>query len=403
MKKLRVGVWLHELFQPTEGGGYGYYQLLLKRINTYNFKDAEIVYLSTDKELARYNFKNKYHIQWVPYQEKPESRSTRLLNRLTGRKTDGAQAEKRRQAHELLLKQELNKQVDVIYYASPQVAILNFPFVSTVWDLGHLSMFAFPEVSMNHIFEGRKNFHDIYIPKSLMVFAESETGKNQLVKYMGLNEQRIKVVPLFPSELITDAVSSQRPPAIAEDDFFIHYPAQFWAHKNHFNLLVAFKQVLVSFPKLKLIFTGSDKGNKEYIQQVIAEMGLSRHVVDLGFVSMEELKWLYLHSQGLVMATFLGPTNMPLVEAAELGCPVACSTLGGHIEQIGDYGYYFDPKNPDDMAKQICSMLNDNALKIKRPYVSTFTVENALKAIDEAFSELRHIRFCWGEKDELSN
>ena len=254
---------------------------------------------------------------------------------------------------------------------------------------------------MNNVFEGRKYHHDHYPHKALMIFAESNAGKQNIIKYLQINAARIKVVPLFPSEIVNEDIVPKLPETLAPDLFFIHYPAQYWAHKNHFNLLIAFRILIEKFPAIKLILTGSDKGNKEYIKQLIAEYHLDSSVIDLGFVSNEELKWLYLHSRGLVMPTFLGPTNMPLLEAAELDCPVACSKLDGHVEQLGDYGYYFDPSNPEEIASTICTMINDTTNNIKRIYKNNFNINNAIESIDKAFSELKYIRFCWGTNDDI--
>jgi glycosyltransferase involved in cell wall biosynthesis len=209
------------------------------------------------------------------------------------------------------------------------------------------------------------------------------------------------VVPLFPSEIIENHIPADKPASLDVQLNFIHYPAQYWAHKNHYNLLLAFAEVLVKHPGLKLILTGSDRGNKEYVKRVITDAGLNENVIDLGFVSTAELKWLYQNSQGLVMPTFLGPTNMPLLEAAELGCPVACSQLDGHKEQLGDYGYYFDPKDPQDISRVIGEMIDDNTKKLTRTYISKFNIQNAVVAIDEAFSALAHIRLCWGKNDQI--
>ena len=150
-----------------------------------------------------------------------------------------------------------------------------------------------------------------------------------------------------------------------------------------------------------MILTGSDKGNKKYILQHIEEYELSDHILDLGFVSLKELKWIYLNSKGLVMPTFLGPTNMPLLEAAELHCPVACSNLPGHREELGDYAYYFDPSDPLDIADNIIRMIEEDSNITDKSYVSQFNIHNSLTAIDKHFLSLKHIRCCWGEKDNI--
>lgn len=401
MRKLRVGVWLDDNYKAEAGGGFGYYNQLIKKISNWHFQDAGIVFLSINNQVSQVNFEAKHNLEWKPYQQ---SAKTRILNyaakklRLKSRAND---YENKKAASEAQLKIELNQYVDIIYYPFPGCVFPDFPYIYTLWDLGHLSMYAFPEVSLNNVFEERKMDHDLYPHKALMVFAESEAGKKDIVNYLKINEERIKVVPIFPSEIVDENLVASQPGSIHKDLFFIHYPAQYWAHKNHYNLLMAFQQVLQNYPSIKLVLTGSDKGNKAYVQQVIKENNLGDHIIDLGFVSNEELKWLYLNSQGLVMPTFLGPTNMPLLEAAELNCPVACSNLSGHIEQLGDYGYYFDPKNPEEIAGTIVKMITDKGNNVNNTYRSNFNINNALTAIDQAFTELKNIRFCWGTSDQI--
>ncbi|MDD5570111.1 MAG: glycosyltransferase [Bacteroidales bacterium] len=402
MKKIRIGVWLYDNYSMEEtGGGYNYYSKLINKINEHKFKDAEIIFLSNKNHPENRKFHGVHEIQWKAYKH---NKITKLINVLAGIlhiKSRQKVILNRIKKNEQLLKNELNTVADVIYYILPGCIFPNFPYIYTLWDIGHLSSYAFPELCMNRNFEERNSHHDIYPHKALMIFAESNEGKNDIAKYLRINDDRIKVVPIFPSDVVNDIITPAQPKEIDKELFFIHYSAQYWAHKNHFNLLVAFKQILVAYPDIKLVLTGSDKGNKDYVKEIILELGLVKQVIDLGFVSTEELKWLYLKSQGLVMPSFLGPTNMPLLEAAELGCPVSCSNMSGNIEQLGEYGYYFDPKDPADISNKVCTMIRDKQNNIKKKYQGKFNIEFTLKAIDEAFTELRNIRFCWGVKDEI--
>jgi glycosyltransferase involved in cell wall biosynthesis len=404
MRKLRVGVWIYEDYKPEMGGGFGYYSQIINACYNYDFTDTEIIFISKkfsndwDKRDKSYEIKTPDFKPLVLPVEYPII--NKIINKLRLQtKTIDYSTEKN--DHNEILKEELYKIIDIIYYPIPGCVVENFPFIYTVWDVGHLSMYAFPEVSMNQTFESRKEHHDLFPQKALMVFCESETGKKQAVHYLKLNEKRIKVVPLFPSEIINNKVVVQNPAELDTESFFIHYPAQYWSHKNHYNLLLAFVIVLYKFPSLKLIFSGSDKGNKEYVLALISDLKLTGSVLDLGFVTTAELKWIYQHSQGLVMPTFLGPTNMPLLEAAELGCSVACSNLEGHKEQLGEYGYYFDPLKPEEIAQEIIKMIEDKQKGERRIYNSNFNINNALEKIDLAFSEIKNIRFCWGTNDKI--
>jgi glycosyltransferase involved in cell wall biosynthesis len=404
MRKLRVGIWIAEDFKPETGGGFGYYTQLVNATYNYNFANAEIIYISK-KFISDWDKRDKSYELQTPY-FKPtfflgEYPLVRRIIRKLKLLTIGIDYSSEKKDYDNRLKEELLNVVDIIYYPTPFCFVENFPYIYTLWDIGHLCAYAFPEVAMNGAFESRKQHHDLFPQKALMVFCESKAGKKEAVQYLNLNENKIKVVPIFPSKIINDKIVAEKPARLNEESFFIHYPAQYWSHKNHYNLLLAFKMVLVKFPSIKLIFSGSDKGNKEYIFAMIEAYKLTNSVLDLGFVKMEELKWIYQHSQGLVMPTLLGPTNMPLMEAAELGCSVACSNLEGHKEQLDEYGYYFDPLKPEDMAETIIAMIEDRQKGERRIYNSSFNIKNALIQIDLAFSEIKNLRFTWGTNDKI--
>lgn len=397
MRKLRIGVWINDDFIPESGGKYGYFTELVAALSNYPFKNAEVVFLS-DKKIKSEYFETKIFsnskslkdvIKSSPFKKiiKKIIKSSPILERLVKKERKIQITNK--------LKNEIREYVDVIYYLTQDCIFPEIPYIYTLWDLGHSNSYAFPELSMDGIFEKRKHHNDLLPQKALMIFSESETGKKQCEKYLDINGDRIKVIPVFPSGVINQKCLAVKPKKMNEGDFFIHYPAQYWSHKNHYNLLMAMVSVIKIFPHIKLILTGSDKGNKAYILKTISEFNLEENVKDLGFVSLEELRWLYENSQGLVMATLLGPTNMPLLEAAELGCPVACTNLPGHIEQLEEYGYYFNGLDPEDIANKIILMIKDRRRGIVRKYNNRFNIKNALEAIDEAFTELRQIKFCW--------
>ncbi len=401
MRKLRVGVWLYGKISPQLGGAYGYYSEMANALNTHSFKDAEIVFLSDGKI---YSDEFKYNkILWKPRRSKILKFLLKIVSSF-----DPFGKKLRKKLEEAVekeiskLKKEFYQYADVVYYLTQSCAYPDVPYVYTLWDLGHYDSFAFPEVAMNGNFEIRKKSNELLAHHALMIFTESETGKKECEKYLRINEGRIKVVPIFPSGVIDKNCHAKKPTKMEGADLFIHFPAQYWAHKNHYNLLQAMPMIIKAFPKIKLVLTGSNKGNGEYISSVINDLVLQNNVLELGFVSLEEMRWIYENSHGLVMPTLLGPTNMPPLEAATLGCPVSCTNLPGHIEELGDYGYYFNALDPEDIATKVIKMIKDKRSGITKKYEPKFSINTAIKALDPIFSELRHIRFCWGENDKMA-
>jgi glycosyltransferase involved in cell wall biosynthesis len=181
---------------------------------------------------------------------------------------------------------------------------------------------------------------------------------------------------------------------------YFFYPAQFWAHKNHYNLIKGFKDLIQKDDNrnLKLVLTGSDKGNKEYVKKIIQDFHLEKSVLIFGFVSNEEIYTLYKNTIALVMPTFLGPTNMPLLEARNLGTAVICSELKGHREMCLDGALYAEPSDSSQWCDKMETVLNEkfrNELIEKANTVraaSIFEIDRAIKSLDDIFIKYVPIR-----------
>lgn len=396
MYKLRVGVWLLDDYKPTIGGGFGYYSEMVEAISRYSFSHADVVFLGSAKQYIKHiGEKPVYQILWEPARVGVIERMIRLLA------TKGALLPKwkvyyRKQdkKREDALIDELYQYCDLIYYLTPNCRFSTFPYIYTLWDLGHVSTFAFPELTYQGRFESRKTHHDYLPHKALMVFCETEVGKGEAVAYLNINPARIRMLPMIPGVVVHPQTKSVRPAKMEDNMLFIHYPAQYWAHKNHVTLLRGFKEVTKRNPVLRLVLTGSDQGNYAFVRSKVKELDLEDAVVDLGFVSSEELKWLYQHSKGLVMPTLLGPSNMPPIEGLALGCPVAVSDLPGHRELLGNSAIYFNPLDYLDIAKAI-----EQVLKITSVIpVDIPTADKNMPLLDTYFAELSIVRGLWGKQ-----
>ena len=401
MDTLKVGIWLDSNYNPTAGGGYSYYEKLIKHIDEYDFSpNIEIVFLteSTGKHPVKKNVKE-----------------ISLINRLF--KYDNLVLKcfpplfkyfrKIRRILETPYYQSLFRKlrIDILYYLKQEECyISNYPFIATNWDIGHVSTYPFPEMAAT--INRRKRFYETVLPKAIFVFCEYDSGKEELKKYTSIDDFKLKTVPLFSgvgtSLAVTDAIATDflNKYQLVKNEYYF-YPAQFWAHKNHYGLLSAFARILRDFPNLKLAFTGSDKGNLQYIKDIITDLRLENNVLILGFVTLEELNILYKNTLSLVMPTYLGPTNMPPIEAMELNCPVICSELSGHKEILGDSALYFNPHDISSIEAKMREILNNEVRNdlIEKLYLkekeSKFKVEYAIKKIEEYLLELLYIRKTW--------
>lgn len=262
----------------------------------------------------------------------------------------------------------VNQNIEFVYYPQAEICLsVDVPFVATVWDLGHHTRPYFAEIAGKGEFERRENVLTTILPRAYKIVRESEAGKQELIDIYGTREGKILVVPQFPGEVVTTVISRDFESITLkeydlEKDMYIFYPAQFWPHKNHINLLKAIAALKQKGIFIKLVLTGSDKGNFKKVEQVVESLNLEKQVVNMGFIDDNKLHVLYKNALALVYPSMLGPTNMPIVEALALGCPVLCSNHTGHQEQAGDAALYFDPSSVSEMENSIEKVFRDEKL-----------------------------------------
>jgi glycosyltransferase involved in cell wall biosynthesis len=235
--------------------------------------------------------------------------------------------------------------------------------------------------------------------KASMVICESEYVKNDIKKFLGVNEDKIKVIPSPPPSCFYKLkLDFNKFKQIKEKyelpEKYLFYPAQFWYHKNHINLIRALKFIKDKYKiEILLILVGSKKNNFENVMNEIQKLGLDQQVKYLGYVPDEDMPYLYKLATALVMPTLFESVSMPIWEAFYLGCPVISSYACALPEQVGDAGLLFDPYNIEDIAEKIYNIwTNENLRKelINKGFerVKDLTIENYAKEWEKILEEV---------------
>lgn len=400
---MKIGVWLNADYQPQAGGGFSYFDRLVHAIDVYEFDSSlDICFVTKSKE----SFSFKREVVRLQAEVKPTLKE-RIMRRLPLVGWHYSDLTSKRINYEqinIYHKQLKESGIRILFYPTAGVGMPNFPFIATNWDIGHLSTYAFPEVAMDGQFQRRNLHFTTQLPQALMTFCESEAGKKELLKFTNIKEDKLRVVPIFAGACVDIKVSEDQQDMILskynlQRNKYFFYPAQFWAHKNHYTLLNAFKKFVESNPDYRLVLTGSDQGNKSYVESLIIDYGLVDKVIFPGFVSIEAINTFYKNAAALVMATYFGPTNMPPLEAMALGCPVVCTNLDGHREQLEDAAIYFDARSVEELIASLNQVIDENEIwrqKIKQQQEKTcFTLKEAINRINRYFLEVLVIRSTW--------
>ena len=243
---------------------------------------------------------------------------------------------------------------------------LRTPYIGVIHDLMHRYESAFPEVSANGEYESRERLYRGTCDFATGIFVDSELGKQQVLESYGRQyADKIYIQPFrVPSYLLGTSSEWQM-----ADKKYIFYPAQFWQHKNHQNLLLAVRQLADEGLRINLVFVGSEKNGSIGVHRLIHLLQLDEQVQCLGYVSNDDICRLYAGARAMVMPTFFGPTNIPPIEAMWLGCPLAVSDIYAMPDETKDAALYFDPKCVSSLANvlrrlwiddDLCKMLSEH-------------------------------------------
>jgi glycosyltransferase involved in cell wall biosynthesis len=255
----------------------------------------------------------------------------------------------------------LKDKIDLVYFLSPDILSLglsNIPYIFTLWDLGHLENMEFPEVSHNRVFEQREYLYSKSLKKSFKVIVDSNYSKEYTIDKYNLDSKRLEVLKYLPNIRISNngsPIDIKKKYGLNND--YIFYPAQFWAHKNHVYILEAIKILKSNNILIDVIFSGSDKGTLEYILKKAESYGIDNLVHYIGFAPNEEMPYLYEQSLALVMPTYLGPTNIPPLEAFAYRTPVCYSDTPFFHEQVGNAVFYMDLTDPNSLVGHLLTLL----------------------------------------------
>jgi glycosyltransferase involved in cell wall biosynthesis len=296
------------------------------------------------------------------------------------------------------------EKIQLIWFPTPVCSPIEIPYIATVWDIQHRIQPWFPEVGKMDIWANREEFYSTHLRRAAYIITPNQTGMKELSFIYNIQPERFRLLPhptpvidRLPSEKeISNVLQKYKVPSK-----YLFYPAQFWAHKNHANLLFALQSLRDEYQSaMHLVLAGSDQGNLQHIQNLTEQLGLIDQVHFLGFIPREDLIALYCGAFALIYVTLFGPENLPPLEAFACGCPVIASDIPGAQEQFGDAALFVNGLDASEIAKAIKRMNDDPELR--KSYVNKglihakkFTGADFIKGVFNILDEFELIRRNW--------
>jgi len=384
---IQIGlVYNNDLKGPTQGGGFSIQEELINNIDKIRDENIQLnlICLNINNELI-IKHKNKFekilHLKRNIY-DKFRENLIRNFSFFSERGNYLSQLDK------LCVKNNLDL---IIFLDDIHTIKTNFPYVTNVYDVDHLIYSFFPEHSKKNKWYKRENNYRNHLRKASGIISGTECGIKQIKEYYGIPSNKLFKIPhpaIKPKKDFEENKKYIEKLGLRRNKF-LFYPAQFWAHKNH-KSLINLAQKIKNDAKIdiKIVLSGSDKGNLDFIKQQINEKDLNDVIKYIGFINRSELFTLYKNCLALSYVSYGGPENLPPLEAFSVGCPVIATKNTGSIEQLEDGAILIDPDNSDEFIESIVKLQNE---KYKDDLIKKGKKISEKKSIDNFMIELKSL------------
>ena len=239
--------------------------------------------------------------------------------------------------------------LDVLYAPFGQSQFLRpgLPSVSLIVDLLHRDLpAALPAEEVNH-----RHAWFTQVARDATYFqCNSRHVVGRLVENYGVHPAQCLVT--------ANAVQGRLPapgalPAGAPEEPFFFYPANFWPHKNHEALFVAYRLYALgaSSRAWPLVCTGHPDERMELLRELRDGLGLQDRVVFLGHGPAAAFAALGARAGALVFPSLCEGFGIPLLEAMRFGVPIIAANSSALPEVAGDACLAVDARDPQALAE----------------------------------------------------
>ena len=221
------------------------------------------------------------------------------------------------------------------------------PFVLTIYDMIHeliINKFTTKDpTSLNK---------KILAQKAAKIIAISENTKKDIVKILGIADEKIKVVHL---------ANSVNPNSLCEfnlpSDKYLLFVGDRAGYKNFQLFISAIVPLLNEDKSLNVICVGSRPFSRRELK-FLDDLNLKNQLFYFS-VTDEQMAFLYKKAIAFVFPSKYEGFGIPVLEAFACSCPAILSRASCLPEVGADAAEYFDPDNEDDIRQTISKVITD--------------------------------------------
>jgi len=227
------------------------------------------------------------------------------------------------------------------------------PFVLTILDMIHE---IFPEIfPLKDKTSERKK---LLAQKAAKIIAISENTKRDIIKFLGIGENKIEVIYLGNSLKIKKDIKTIN---IKIPEKYILFVGSRRGYKNFELFIEVISPLINDDNKLNIVCAGGGKFNNKEIEKL-----KNLKIKDKVFYysgSDSILAYLYQKAVAFIFPSLYEGFGIPVLESFASGCPVICSKTSSLPEVAGDAVIYFDPTDKLSMLNSIKKVIYDDELR----------------------------------------
>jgi glycosyltransferase involved in cell wall biosynthesis len=180
---------------------------------------------------------------------------------------------------------------------------------------------------------------------------------------------RDRIVVIHPCSRFVAPLPDGSPPAALRNVA----PGGFWLNvgtveprKNQSRLAKAYAGYLAAGGRpMPLVLAGGKGWLMDDFQAEIAQLGISQHVLFTGYVSDDELMWLYKNCYCNVYPSLFEGFGLPVLEGMQAAAPTIASCTTSVPEVTGDAAILVDPYDVDSITAAMMKVGADAGLRDK--------------------------------------
>ena len=195
------------------------------------------------------------------------------------------------------------------------------------------------------------------------IIAISHQTKNEIIKYLKVNPDRIEVIYQSISPLFFDR--SEKPRLNGRYNLPEKYILSVGTIEQRKNQLTILKAVNESGIDVSVVFVGNHTIYTEELMKYIAENNLESRVKFLSNIPQADLAAIYQNTDISVYISVFEGFGLPVIESMASGCPVITSNVSVLPETASGAAILCDPVNHVMLADKIKVLLSNEAERKK--------------------------------------